>query len=194
MASSLEDVGKSPGGDAAVSFLRVSHNDDGTLKSGATTPNLDAVLGVGNDAGGQKITNVAAPTVASDVANKSYVDGAGGGGGGLGLLTWSVPGTLTVQNGVSQTPIPTGATIAGVLIRAATAPTGSSIIVDVNKNGSTIYTTVGNRPTIAVSTNVSSLAVPDIGTLSAGDYITVDIDQVGSTIAGSDLVVVLQFA
>lgn len=114
--------------------------------------------------------------------------------GGLGLLTWNVAGTLTTQTGVAQIPIPASATIGDVTIRAATAPTGASIKVDVNKNGTTVFTTQANRPTIAVSTNASSAAVPDVAALAAGDYLTVDIDQVGSTIAGADLVVVLRFA
>lgn len=115
-------------------------------------------------------------------------------GGGLGLLTWNVAGTLTTQTGVAQLPIPATATIADITIRAATAPTGASIKVDVNKNGTTVFTTQANRPTIAVSTNASTAAVPDVTALVAGDYLTVDIDQVGSTIAGADLVVVLRFA
>ena len=79
-------------------------------------------------------------------------------------------------------------------LRAATAPTGASIVVDVNKNGTTIFTTQANRPTVAAAGNVSGQAVPDVTSLAVGDYLTVDIDQVGSTIAGADLVVVLKFA
>jgi len=74
-----------------------------------------------------------------------------------------------------------------------TAPTGSSIIVDVNINGTTAFTTQANRPTIAISgttsgkvTNMNVLAVPD------GGRISVDIDQVGSTVAGSDLTVQIE--
>ena len=118
----------------------------------------------------------------------------GGGGSGLGLLPFQVPGALATQTGVAQVPVPATATIGDVTARAATQPTGASIKVDVNKNGTTIFTTQANRPTIAVSTNASGQAVPDITSLAAGDYLTVDIDQVGSTIAGSDLVVVIRFA
>jgi hypothetical protein len=87
------------------------------------------------------------------------------------------------------------ATWAIVKVRASvgTAPTGAAVIVDVNKNGTTIFTTQANRPTIAAAGNASSDAVPDITAVAAGDYITVDVDQIGSTVAGSDLCVILRY-
>lgn len=66
------------------------------------------------------------------------------------------------------------------------APTGASIIVDVNKNGTTLYTTQGNRPTIAIGSNASTTTLPDVLTFAANDILSVDVDQVGSTIAGGD--------
>jgi hypothetical protein len=72
-----------------------------------------------------------------------------------------------------------------------TAPTGAAILVDVNKNGTTIFTTQGNRPSIAAGGNASSAAVPDVTSLAAGDFLTVDVDQIGSTVAGSDLTVIV---
>ena len=71
-----------------------------------------------------------------------------------------------------------------------TAPTGQAILVDVNKNGVTLFTTQANRPTIAAAAfqDVSE-AVPDVTAIAAGDYLTVDIDQVGSAVLGADLTV-----
>jgi len=40
-----------------------------------TTPNLSAVLATGNAAGNRKITGLATPTVGTDAAHKTYVDG-----------------------------------------------------------------------------------------------------------------------
>jgi hypothetical protein len=70
-----------------------------------------------------------------------------------------------------------------------TAPTGANFIIDVNKNGTTVFTTQGNRPTIAAAANASSTTAPDVTAVAAGDRITVDIDQIGSGTAGSDLYV-----
>jgi hypothetical protein len=89
--------------------------------------------------------------------------------------------------------IPFAAVIESVAATVGTAPTGASLIVDVNKNGTTIFTTQANRPTVAISGNASSDAVPDVTAVAAGDYITVDVDQIGSTVAGSDLCVILRY-
>lgn len=101
-----------------------------------------------------------------------------------GSLTTLV-GTMRIYNDTANSW-----TILSVRASAGTAPTGASIIIDINKNGTTIFTTQGNRPTIAAAANTSGKVTNmDVTTVAAGDYLTVDIDQVGSTVAGSDLVV-----
>lgn len=84
--------------------------------------------------------------------------------------------------------------IVGVKLRVDTAPTGAAIIVDVNVNGTTIFTTQANRPTIAIS-GTSSTYVTNMNTtaVAADSYITVNIDQVGSTNPGQGLTVYLFF-
>ncbi len=105
------------------------------------------------------------------------------------LATFGQAGTLGTGTGVTRYIFPMTATITSVTLSCNTAPTGASIKVDVNKNGTTIFTTQANRPTIATSGFSSSAAVPDVTSISVGDYLTCDIDQVGSTIAGADLVI-----
>ncbi len=73
-----------------------------------------------------------------------------------------------------------------------TAPTGATLICDINKNGSTIWTTQGNRITIAASGYTATKKIFNTTKVSAGDYFTIDIDQVGSTIPGGKLVVRLK--
>jgi hypothetical protein len=105
-------------------------------------------------------------------------------------LVFSKTGTLTTSTGVARIPIHGGTfTIVEAYAMVGTAPTGAAVIVDVNKNGTTIFTTQANRPQIAVSTNGDASGTPDVTALTNGDYLTVDVDQVGSTIAGSDLTV-----
>ena len=84
-----------------------------------------------------------------------------------------------------------GGVITDVRIRLDTAPVGSTFIVDVNLNGTTIFTTQGNRPTIADGANVSTFVLPDVVTVAPGDRLSYDIDQIGSGTAGSDLYVVV---
>ena len=110
-------------------------------------------------------------------------------------VMFSHVGPAVTGTGVSRVPLPAAATIGGVIATANTAPTGQSLIFDVNKNGTTIFTTQANRPAIAAGTNSTSLAaIPDVTALATGDYLTVDIDQVGSSVAGADLVVVVYFS
>lgn len=80
-------------------------------------------------------------------------------------------------------------TIVDVRARILTAPVGSALIVDVNKNGTTIFTTQGNRPTIADGATASSTTAPDVTAVAAGDYLSFDVDQIGSGTAGSNLLV-----
>ncbi len=82
------------------------------------------------------------------------------------------------------------AAISKVKIYGATAPTGASLIVDVNKNGVTIFTTQSNRPEIAIDEHSADSEIPDITSITEGDYLSWDIDQIGSTIAGGDPVLV----
>jgi hypothetical protein len=108
------------------------------------------------------------------------------------LLTITVSGALTVAVGKVRVYNDTGATLTIRSVRASvnTAPTGNSIRVDVNKNGTTIFTTQANRPLIAASANTSGkVSNMDIAALADGDYVTADVDQIGSTVAGSDLTV-----
>ena len=61
-----------------------------------------------------------------------------------------------------------------------TAPTGQAAIFDPSKDGTTLYTTQGNRPTIAATEFVSSETAPDVTAWAADTYLQVDIDQVGN--------------
>lgn len=107
------------------------------------------------------------------------------------LLVLSLVGNLTVGVGKHRVYNDTGVplTIRAVRASVGTAPTGAAIRVDVNKNGTTIFTTQANRPNIAVSTFTSKVTTMDVTSLADGDYLTVDVDIIGSTVAGADLTV-----
>jgi hypothetical protein len=107
------------------------------------------------------------------------------------LLTFG--GELVTGQGVSRWYFDSARTITGIFVSTSIAPTGSSIIFDVNKNGTTIFTTQANRPTIATS-QFTATATPAVTSIAAGDYLTVDVDQVGSTIAGGDSAVRIRLA
>ena len=116
------------------------------------------------------------------------------GSGGVAVATFIQPGTLSTGVGAAAFIFPFSAVILGVAASVGTAPTGASVICDVNKNGTTIFTTQGNRPTIAVSTTkTTTMPAPNVSSVAQFDTLSVDIDQVGSTITGADLVVVVSF-
>jgi hypothetical protein len=106
-------------------------------------------------------------------------------------LALSVAGNLTVSTGQHRIYNDTGVPLVIRAVRASvgTAPTGAAVRVDVNKNGTTIFTTQGNRPNIAVGTNTSKVTNMDVTALADGEYLTVDVDVIGSTVAGADLTV-----
>jgi hypothetical protein len=105
---------------------------------------------------------------------------------------FSVNGALTVRTGVSRIYLEGNYTFETCRASVGTAPTGATLIVDVKKNGTTIYSTQSARPTIAISGFSANGNSPAITTFASGDYLTVDIAQIGSTVAGSDLVVTIR--
>jgi uncharacterized protein YggE len=100
-----------------------------------------------------------------------------------------IAGTQTAAAKKAGALMPFAGTIVGVRAYLDTAPTGSTFIADLNKNGTTMFTTQANRPTIAISGNASSTTLPDVVSLAAGDRLTFDVDQIGSSVAGADLYV-----
>lgn len=111
------------------------------------------------------------------------------------LVPYSYTGTLAATTGTFRLYNDMGATwtISGVRASAGTAPAGASIIIDVHKNSTTIFTTQANRPTIAAAANTSgNVTNMDVTAVAAGEYLTIDIDQVGSTTAGADLTVQIE--
>lgn len=102
-------------------------------------------------------------------------------------------GTLAVETGLVQLPIDIDCQIVSVVARVAGAPTGAAIRVDLNRNGTTVFTTQSNRPSISAGSNASIVVTSmDVVTLAPGDYLSADIDQIGSTFAGSNLVVAVR--
>lgn len=114
---------------------------------------------------------------------------------GLPTGTWvweTVYFTMTgnLSTGVQglRTYVPGTYIIDSVLASVGTPPETQEVIVDVNKNGVTIFTNQANRPTVITGTYYDA-GTPDIVDLEAGDYLTYDVDQVGVGVTGADLTV-----
>lgn len=123
-------------------------------------------------------------------------------GMGEPVATFSYPGTVATGVGALILPVPKSFVMLGAWAYIGTAPTGAPLIVDVNKNGTSVYANnQANRPTIPVSTLVAQYPVVPTATnggftypvlFDTGNYISIDIDQVGSSVAGSNLTVVVE--
>jgi hypothetical protein len=111
-----------------------------------------------------------------------------------GIDTVGFAGTLTPGSGQSKLVWPFPIIIVSIRAAVGTAPTGSDAIVDVNLDGASMFTTQANRPRITAGSTIGALTAPDITAVAAGQAVTVDIDQIGSSVAGSDLTVLIERA
>ena len=86
--------------------------------------------------------------------------------------------------------MPLTVTLSSVSLNIKGTPTGAALIVDIRKDGTTIFST---KPQINSGATVGgSNAVLTTTTLSENAAITLDVNQVGSTFAGSGLTVMLK--
>lgn len=114
-------------------------------------------------------------------------------------LKWAFSGTLTTQTSNDYLSFPDNVTIQRVDLIVATAPTGAAIIVDIERStdgGSTwvtIFTGGTNRPQVAVSAKTGNTTTIDVpaGTENTHLY-RAKISQIGSTIAGANLSVIVR--
>jgi hypothetical protein len=89
--------------------------------------------------------------------------------------------------------MPYAMTLSSVRASVNTAPTGSTLVVDINEGGSTILSTkLSIDASELTSTTAATAAVISDTGLADDAEITIDIDQIGSTVAGKGLKVVLK--
>jgi hypothetical protein len=99
---------------------------------------------------------------------------------------------ITAGTGKVTFRMPHAMTLTAVRASAATAPTGSTIIIDINEGGSSILSTKLSIDTSEkTSTTAASAAVISDSALADDAEITIDFDQVGSSTAGAGIVVTL---
>lgn len=72
-----------------------------------------------------------------------------------------------------------------------TAPTTADIIFDINKNGTTIWSTQANRLKILDGANTGTQVAFNTSILSQDDRLDLDVDQIGSGTAGADATILL---
>lgn len=109
-------------------------------------------------------------------------------------FVWTIEGIVDTGTSVTPALIATGPmTLSKWYLNIKTAPTGASLIIDINKNGTSIFNTHQSyRPTLTASSTSSSGINFDTTSLVEGDILTIDVDQVGSTVQGSDITITLK--
>jgi len=103
---------------------------------------------------------------------------------------FSRAGTLTTSTGGGRLYFERTGTITRVRAAVGTPPTGGSVVVDVKRNGTSIFANTTDRPTITAGT-YTDLGTPSVVQIVPDDFLTVDIVSVGGTFAGADLTVTL---
>ena len=108
-------------------------------------------------------------------------------------LVFTYAGDLTVGGTVTPILVVTRTlTIVKAYANVVTAPTGANAVFDIHKNASTIWSTQADRLTILAGVTSGVQTSFNTTTLVEGDVLTLDIDQIGSTVVGADLTVVLR--
>ena len=102
--------------------------------------------------------------------------------------TFNRSGDLAVTTGTQRFYLAAASELNNVEAYVKTAPVGADATLDIIKNGSTNLKTV----TISDGNTSSGDNISEIA-LAEGDYLTVNITQVGSSTAGADLYVNLSF-
>jgi hypothetical protein len=106
---------------------------------------------------------------------------------------WYLSGALSIaveQGGVWI--VPRALVIEKVYIYCKTTGSVSSTIVDINKNGTTIFTTQANRPDLAFDDGdkKAESGAPDVTALVEGDIVSIDVDQIATGAADLSAIII----
>jgi hypothetical protein len=106
----------------------------------------------------------------------------------IGLACSDETTALTTGTAKITFRMPFAMTVTAVRSSVTTAPTGSTLIVDINEGGSSILgTKLSIDASEKTSTTAASAATITDASIADDAEMTIDIDQVGSTVAGAGL-------
>lgn len=103
------------------------------------------------------------------------------------------PETVGTDKGVFHFAPGVAGTIDEVYLMAKTAPgAGETLRVDVNKGGTTIFTTQANRPSLTGTNKTATSGAPDVTNFAKNDLFTIDVDVSTAGTAIEDVIVLIR--
>ncbi|MDD5517868.1 MAG: hypothetical protein PHV98_00770 [Candidatus Omnitrophica bacterium] len=107
-----------------------------------------------------------------------------------------IDGVLATATDVGAFVSPGDGTILAVYIRCKTQGSANSTIIDCHLNGTTIFTTQANRPTLAwnEADGYAKSGTPELATLAEGDILTFDIDAIATSAADLSIILAVKWA
>jgi hypothetical protein len=136
-------------------------------------------------------------SVIANIKGNPGTNGADGTNGTNGIdgvspkeIYYSASGNLQAQTGKLKRYISAAHTVSSIKVLLGTASSGAAIMFDVRKNGVS-HSILGADATIPEGETSLTVTTFNDAALSLGDYLTVDVTQVGSTATGSDLSLVI---
>ena len=113
--------------------------------------------------------------------------------GGGDVYFW-IDGAVEAAEGVAYQVMPRDAVIVAVYLFCQQTGTSGTTVVDIHKNGTTIFTAQSNRPSLAYddADGVAS-GTPDVTGVNAGDVLRLDIDSAAVGAARLAVVIALGY-
>jgi hypothetical protein len=161
------------------------------------TSSTSTALGVGTlELGAASDTTLARSSAGNITVEGNLIYRAGGSFVGMPVelaYACSDEGTaLTTGTAKVTFRMPFAMTLTGIRSSVTTAPTGSTLVVDLNEGGTSVLSTkLSIDATEKTSVTAATAAVISDSALADDAEMTIDIDQIGSTVAGTGLKVTL---
>lgn len=110
-------------------------------------------------------------------------------GAGFLCLQHFIDGDVNAGTDLARWIVPISGRIVDIIAVSRVAGTGGgSTILDIHKNGTTIFTTQANRPTLEdQDSGMYTAGAPEVPTVRAGDILSLDVDAVNTSSDHTDL-------
>jgi hypothetical protein len=167
------------GGDSGLTYDRVTDTLTGVvIKSSAFSGSLTKLTD-----GSSFLLAGSGILISTGASGAVTIEASGSAGGGEYIpATFFVDGAVPVFSGTERSYVYKACTVSAVVLSAQTAPSGSSLIARINKNGSSLTTATLAAGSQYQKTSGLSFALVE------GDYLTLDVTQVGSAYPGYGLI------